>query len=315
MIASTDGGNSWTAESWTAPSQTGGFGGGPYTFSNAALLSIDCPSTTICVAVGRATYVWNPPPETTLPEETEAIPIVITTHDGGQTWSAQLGPNLGGISGGFFAVSCPSTQQCLVTGTSGGQLTSSDGGATWSGSWSSQLPQFAAEGLFCVDASDCLAVGNSLGGTYGSPVIVTSDGGTTWSPQAIPDSTAQLESVACVSVTACWAVGDTSAGAIVLRTVTGGHAWPEVSGVSPGMGPAAGGTTVVVTGTHFNVGVASVSFGATVTTSFTIDSPTQITVTSPPMTDGSSPTVDVTVNALLGSSPLTPSDQFTYLTG
>lgn len=72
---------------------------------------------------------------------------------------------------------------------------------------------------------------------------------------------------------------------------------------------------MVITGTHFNVGVASVSFGATVTTSFTIDSPTQITVTSPPLTDGSSPTVDITVNALLGSSPLIPSDQFTYQTG
>jgi len=312
MIASTDGGSSWTAESWTAPSQTGGFGGGPYTFSQATLFSIDCPSTTVCVAVGRATYTWNPPPETTLPEETEGIPIVITTDDSGQTWSAQLGPNTGGISG-FFAVSCTSTQQCLVMGTSGGRLTSGDGGATWNGSWSNEPTQFTANGLFCVSVSDCLVVGNSLGGTYGSPVMGTSDGGTTWAPQAIRDSTAQLASVACVSVTACWAVGKTSAGAIVIHTITGGHAWPEVSGVSPSTGSAAGGTTVVVTGTHFNLGVASVSFGTVVTTAFTVDSPTQITVTSPPMAGGSSPTVDVTVNALLGPSPLNPDDQFNYV--
>ena len=313
MIASTDGGTSWTAESWTAPSQASGFGGGPYTFSYATLLSIDCPSTTVCVAVGRAIYSWTPPPETTLPPETEGIPIVINTHDGGQTWSAQLGPNNGGVSDGFFAVSCTSTQQCLVTGTSGGQLTSNDGGATWNGLWSSQPTQFAANGLSCVNASDCVVVGNSLGGKYGSPVMVTSDGGTAWAPQAIPDSTAQLQSVACVSVTSCWGAGHTSAGAIVIRTVTGGHAWPEVSGISPATGSAAGGTTVVVTGTHFNLGVVSVSFGATVTTSFTIDSPTQITVTSPPIANGSTPNVDVSVNSLVGPSPLTPDDQFNYV--
>jgi len=313
MIASTDGGSSWTAESWTAPSQTSGFGGGPYTFSYATLLSIDCPSTTVCVAVGRAIYTWTPSPETTLPQQTEGIPIVITTHDGGQTWSAQLGPNNGGISDGFFRVSCTSSQQCLVTGTSGGQLTSNDGGATWSGSWSGRPTQFAANGLFCVNASDCLEVGNSLDGKYGSPVMVTSDGGTTWAPQALPDSTAQLQSVACVSVTSCWAAGETPAGAIVIRTLTGGHAWPEVSGISPVTGSSAGGTAVTITGTHLNLGVVSVSFGTTVTTAFTVNSPTQITVTSPPMASGSTQTVDVTVNSLLGPSPLTPDDQFSYV--
>jgi photosystem II stability/assembly factor-like uncharacterized protein len=318
MVESTDGGNSWgSPETWSAPASISGWGDGTYSFQAATLNSIDCPSTTVCVAVGQATYVWNPPPETTLPQEVEFPGLIVTTGDGGKTWSTQIGPdNSPFAQDGFSAVSCPSSQQCLAVGAIGSyRLTSDDGGATWTGTLlPSNWPyQFTPYGLSCPDAEHCFAVGKTPGGQYASPwpVIKSSDGGNSWTPQAISEPTAVLQSVACVTDFSCWTVGGTSSGSIALHTIDGGNAWPEVSAVSPDSGPVSGGTSVVLDG-HF-VDVTSVSFGTATTTAFTVDSPTQITLTSPPEAAGSSQTVDVTVNSTLGTSPLTPADQFTYL--
>lgn len=78
---------------------------------------------------------------------------------------------------------------------------------------------------------------------------------------------------------------------------------PTVTGLSAGTGPAAGGTTVVITGTGF-VDVSGVSFGAFAADPLitTVDSPTQITCVSPPGTG----TVDVAVTNDGGTSPLDP---------
>ncbi|MEU1668094.1 IPT/TIG domain-containing protein [Streptomyces sparsogenes] len=62
---------------------------------------------------------------------------------------------------------------------------------------------------------------------------------------------------------------------------------PTVSTVSPGQGPTGGGNTVVITGTGFT-GATQVLFGATPATSFTVNSPTQITATAPPGVAGAS---------------------------
>jgi uncharacterized protein YkwD len=53
-----------------------------------------------------------------------------------------------------------------------------------------------------------------------------------------------------------------------------------VTGVSPGYGPTAGGTSVTVTGSHFT-GATSVTFGGVAGTNLSVHSDTQITVTTP----------------------------------
>ena len=87
---------------------------------------------------------------------------------------------------------------------------------------------------------------------------------------------------------------------------------PTVTSVSPPNGPPAGGTSVIITGTSFTgvTGAASVVFGPTNATTFTVNTDTQITATSPAGTG----TVDVRVtNGAYGQSPVnTPADQFTY---
>ena len=83
---------------------------------------------------------------------------------------------------------------------------------------------------------------------------------------------------------------------------------PAVTGVSPGGGSTAGGSTVTITGTGL-AGAAGVRFGAAAA-AITADSSTQITVTSPPGTG----TVIVTVTTPGGTSKTTDVARFTYTT-
>lgn len=81
---------------------------------------------------------------------------------------------------------------------------------------------------------------------------------------------------------------------------------PVVSSISPTSGPAAGGTSVAITGTGFT-GATSVGFGVTGAT-FTVNSDTSITATSPSGTG----MVDVQVITPSGTSASIAADQFTY---
>ncbi len=82
----------------------------------------------------------------------------------------------------------------------------------------------------------------------------------------------------------------------------------KVSALSTTSGPAAGGTSVTLTGVNFNL-ATSVVFGTTAAASFTINSDTSITTTSPANTAG---VVDVTVVTGGGTSSTSAADQFTY---
>ena len=84
---------------------------------------------------------------------------------------------------------------------------------------------------------------------------------------------------------------------------------PSVTGLSPASGSPTGGTAVTITGTNLAAATA-VKFGATAVTTFTSDTGTQIVLNSPA---GSAGTVDVTVVAPAGASPISPADQFAYV--
>ena len=86
-------------------------------------------------------------------------------------------------------------------------------------------------------------------------------------------------------------------------------ALPTVTVVSPTNGPAAGGTSVTVTGTNLT-GATAVDFGGTghPGTSIGADTGTSLTVVSPAGTG----TVNVTVTTPNGTSTTSSADQFTY---
>ncbi|MET7304310.1 IPT/TIG domain-containing protein [Embleya sp. NPDC005575] len=81
-----------------------------------------------------------------------------------------------------------------------------------------------------------------------------------------------------------------------------------VTSVTPNSGPAAGGTPVTVTGTHFT-GSTAVAFGPTPAASFTVVNDTTIVATAPPGAPG---TVDVTVTGPNGTSPTSAADRYIY---
>ncbi|MGH7019824.1 MAG: IPT/TIG domain-containing protein [Brevundimonas sp.] len=86
---------------------------------------------------------------------------------------------------------------------------------------------------------------------------------------------------------------------------------PTVTSISPTSGPTGGGRTVIITGTGFSAAPATgaVKFGATNAT-YTINSNTQITATSPANSAG---VYDITVTTSGGTSATSAADQFTYV--
>ncbi|MEA2226182.1 MAG: hypothetical protein QOE67_1464, partial [Solirubrobacteraceae bacterium] len=83
---------------------------------------------------------------------------------------------------------------------------------------------------------------------------------------------------------------------------------PTITGVTPGSGPAAGGTTVTLTGTGF-VGVIGVHFGSTAAAGFTTASAGSLSAVSPPAT---AQTAHVTVTTPNGTSDTALPDRFKF---
>ena len=92
----------------------------------------------------------------------------------------------------------------------------------------------------------------------------------------------------------------------VLLTTSKGPR-PQVAGLSSNHGEAAGGESVTLTGSGFTAATA-VNFGSKATKEFTVNSDTQITVTSPP----GNGTVTITVTTPVGTSAGSTAAQFTY---
>jgi IPT/TIG domain len=119
-----------------------------------------------------------------------------------------------------------------------------------------------------------------------------------------------------------WVAGEFAANSTL--TATNGCAWatfaagltlgsstqppaPTVTGLNPTSGVTAGGTTVVIAGTGFT-GATAINFGS-LKASFTINSDTQITASSPAQCAGA---VHVTVSSAGGTSATSNADLFTY---
>ena len=85
---------------------------------------------------------------------------------------------------------------------------------------------------------------------------------------------------------------------------------PAVTGVSPAIGPSAGGETVTITGTDLN-GTSEVDFGGVASPRVTVVSSSEVTATVPAGTLGQ---VDVTVTTPAGTSAINSADEFTGVT-
>jgi autotransporter-associated beta strand protein len=139
---------------------------------------------------------------------------------------------------------------------------------------------------------------------------------------AVDFGTIPATSVTVVSSTWITAISPAGTGVVDVTAVTSAGtsakssadqfsygAVPTVLGISPAIGPVAGGTSVWIIGANFVAGATTVDFGGNPATSVVVESPTWITATSPAGTAG---TVDVTVTTSAGPSPISSADQFIY---
>ena len=101
VVTTTNGGATWTAESLPAEGEEA--------------LAISCPSTTTCVAVGAGPYSGSCSP---FPNCPVSLSFVMSTTNGGTTWSGETGSSPGLDEGDSFqSVSCPSTSECMAVGS------------------------------------------------------------------------------------------------------------------------------------------------------------------------------------------------------
>ena len=202
-IVTDDGGASWQ-RAGTLPA---GFG---------AVTSVTCLNASVCLAAGSQAGAPG-----------KGAGAVVVSTDGGTTWTAATVPPGTGL---LHGVTCPAPTRCLAVGTAsttetdvaqaaGAFLASSDQGATWE-----TIPAPSgiddAFSVVCGTPSTCTAVGTvwtptnpptPIGG-----VVVTSDGGKTWSPPETRYVPSGLTSVTCASRTACVAAGNNVVARVVL---------------------------------------------------------------------------------------------------
>jgi hypothetical protein len=190
VAATTDGGGTWTMFGNLPP-----FSSEPD--STYTLDGISCVSALSCVATGG-------------PDEADGTAAVITTADGGTTWSRSTDPTLSQVQV-LFSVSClPAAHgktTCLAAATAPQAagpvaLLSRDGGVHWG-----RRRQFDTTGwlnsISCATPTHCWAAGS--GTTVG--LAGTTDKGKTWST-VTSDTTNEDGSVSCLSVDVCVATTD-----------------------------------------------------------------------------------------------------------
>jgi photosystem II stability/assembly factor-like uncharacterized protein len=176
IAETTDGGQSWTTMAGPAPlsTQFGVVGG------------LSCTSSTSCVLIGS--YAVG----TTQAGRWDAE----VTTNGGQNWTAVPMPASLGAT-----VQCFTGGSCITPGAY-----STNGGLSWS---QASMPPgvHGAWSMSCGDSSHCVASGL---GSMGTQVIVTTDGGQTWTralARGLPPGA--LVTVTCTTGTWCWGSGAT----------------------------------------------------------------------------------------------------------
>jgi hypothetical protein len=188
----------------------------------SAVASVVCFSASDCDAVGAGTATGD----------------LLVSTDGGTSWTPTPLPTTAFNMNTPVALSCRSALECVVIGSTVGgtyeTLSTTNGGSTWAATTSS-LTEDTLDAISCSSASDCVATG--VDESSGLALILDSTNfGTTWTSETVPDTPAEYESllgVSCPSTSDCVAVGEVnpfSAGSSDTAAFTssdGGVSWSE----------------------------------------------------------------------------------------
>ena len=192
--------------------------------TQAYLYNISCVGAADCWAVGY----YNSAPLTSA-ANAPTFDQTLIEHDAGSGWSIVPSPNRSGSADSLLtAVSCVSAGDCWAIGSAGNVTNASvtgnttliehDAGSGWSivpGPNVSGTADVDLEGMTCVSARDCWAVGNyitSAASASYAQLLIEHYGGTGWtivsSPNPSGSTGAVLWGVTCVSSDECWAMGN-----------------------------------------------------------------------------------------------------------
>jgi len=167
-----------------------------------------------------------------------------------------------------------------------------------------------ATGSYQVSFESCGNPGNYAPLTYSTSVSVIAAAATyTVNSATSITATSPAESAGTVSVTVSTPAGTSATSNADQFTYGAPTTSPTVTGLAPTSGSTSGGTSVAIAGTGFT-GATAVDFGNKSATTYTVNSATSITATSPAESAG---TVSVTVSTPAGTSATSNADQFTYL--
>lgn len=203
-------GNSWSGSGFVSMSLVG---------RGMVYFSADCPAPGTCLVQGLG---FGPTTET------------IATTNGGDTWSRRAA---GPWPLTTEWLSCWDADHCM--GARGGTSITSDGGRSWR---KATVPStFASESVECSAPETCMLVGThdapfTNSGVRGLPtpeVLLTHDGGSTWLQGLLPSGSEDLYSVACSSLSRCFATGtitrDTTSPGVILESEDGGLTWTQTA--------------------------------------------------------------------------------------
>ncbi len=241
VLTTTNGGANWTSRSVNI---------------DETFIAVSCPSSADCVAVGLGGRI-------------------ITTHDGGTTWSVTDTGHLY-----LVAVSCPSVKICFAASQNGLIIKSRDGAATWHTS-ASLAPSF--RGMSCPSTLICYVASPTLGPSQPALITKTVDGGKKW--QSVAIGGVNLASLSCSSTSHCVGVGTCRSilycsGAQAVVTMDGGQNWSEtdVTGNGPNFVSCSSALNCVAVGSYGQ---------GTIPGDITISADGGLTWTDQPVIDGS----------------------------
>lgn len=196
---------------------------------------VSCSSVNDCMAVGyKNTGVVNEP---------------FSMHWDGSTWTDVVTPSLSQGNSSLRAVSCVSATFCVAVGTFYDLVDQRQtamplhwDGTAWNGEPSTQTGAGNnwLTDVSCTGSSDCTAVGYYHDGVR-SLTLARRWNGTAWSVVASPNQASPssniLNSVSCVSATACMAVGTYTTGGSSSSTLAlrwDGSSWSSTSATPNG---------------------------------------------------------------------------------
>ena len=155
--------------------------------TTADLSGISCIDANHCVAVGTFTSS----------DYTTQNGEIVTTTDGGTTWTSQAVAGTNNL----YQVSCMTSTTCIASGSPSYELNATFTLTEASGTWTAKNVNSSSNGggVSCPDASHCFA-------TTGGGVLATVDGGNTWTIQTVPDAGA-LNAISCPDAKDCYLAG------------------------------------------------------------------------------------------------------------